>query len=142
MGKKFTVTVDPNSSFVVDKSKSEILADGFHYTEYLTCAIIFTCLSPLFIFAFIKFALYPMILDDRIDRSGKLSKEGEVVKVRNFIVSFVKVRYIDDKGETKEKWSYAWFTRKEAKFLQEKKTINVVPYKNTFGILEEMIITK
>lgn len=138
LGKKFTVTVDPNSNWAVDKPKSEIRADGFHYKEFLTCAIVFTCLSPFSIFAFVKFAIYPMFIDSRIDRCGKLPQEGKVIKARSFIVSYIKVRYIDDKGETKEKWSYSWFTHKEAKFLQEKKTITIVPYKNTYGILEEM----
>ena len=46
----FTVTVDPDSSWAVNKTKAEILADGFHYTEYLTCAIVFTCLLPLVMF--------------------------------------------------------------------------------------------
>lgn len=48
------------------------------------------------------------------------------------------VKYIDDKGATKEKWSYAWFTKREAQFLEQKKIITIVPYKNTYGILEEM----
>ena len=138
MGKKFTVTVDPDSSFAVAKSKSEILAYGFHYREYLTCAIIFTCLLPLITFATVKFAFYPVILDSRIDRSGKLPKEGEVIKTRKFIISYVKVRYINGNGKTQEKWSYAWFTEKEAEFLRQKKTITIIPYKNTFGIQEEM----
>lgn len=142
LGKTFTVTVDPDSSFFVDKPKSEIYADGFHYTELLTCAIVFTCLSPLFIFAFIKFAIYPIILDGKIDRSGKLPQNGEIVKIRNILVRYVKVKYKDGDGATKEKWSYNWFTRREAKFLQQKKFITIVPYKNTYGILEEMIVTK
>ena len=142
LGKTFTVTVDPDSSFFVDKPKSAILAYGFHYTEYLTCAIVFTCLLPCAIFAFVKFAIYPMFLDSRIDRCGKLPKEGEVINTRSFIFSYVKVRYFDEKGDTKEKWSYSWFTHKEAKYLQQKKTITIVPYKNTYGILEEMSATK
>ena len=138
IGNKFTVTVDPNSNWAVDKPKSEIRADGFHYNEFLTCAIVFTCLAPFAIFAFVKFAIYPMFMDSRIDRCGKLPKEGEVINIRSFIFSYIKVRYIDDNGATREKWSYSWFTHKEAKFLQEKKTITIVPYKNTYGILEEM----
>ena len=142
LGKTFTITVDPDSSFFVDKPKSEIHPDGFHYTELLTCAIVFTCLSPFAIFAFVKFAIYPMLLDSKIDRCGKLPKEGEVINTRSFIFSYVKVRYFDEKGDTKEKWSYSWFTHKEAKFLQQKKTITIVLYKNTYGILEEMPATK
>lgn len=142
LGKTFTITVDPDSSFFVDKPKSEIHPDGFHYTELLTCAIVFTCLSPFAIFAFVKFAIYPMLLDSKIDRCGKLPKEGEVINTRSLIFSYVKVRYFDEKGDTKEKWSYSWFTHKEAKFLQQKKTITIVLYKNTYGILEEMPATK
>ncbi|MDE6411530.1 MAG: hypothetical protein K2L02_03220 [Clostridia bacterium] len=142
IGKKFTVTVDPNSNWAVNKSKSEIRTNGFHYKEFLTCAIVFTCLSPFAILTFVKFAVYPMFLDSRIDRCGKLPKEGEVINARSFIVSYIKVRYIDDKGETKEKWSYSWFTHRETKFMQEKKTITIIPYKNTYGILEEMQVMK
>lgn len=142
LGETFTVTVDPNSNWVFDRPKSAILAYGFHYTEYLICAIVFTCLSPFAIFAFVKFAIYPMFLDSRIDRCGKLPKEGEVINTRSFIFSYVKVRYIDDKGDTKEKWSYSWFSHKEAKYLQQRKTINIVSYKKTYGILEEMSATK
>ena len=70
----------------------------------MTCAIVFTCLLPLVMFASIKFAFYPIILDNKIDRSGKLPKEGEVIKVRKFIIiSYIKVKYIDDKGATKRK---------------------------------------
>ena len=83
-----------------------------------------------------------MLLDSKIDRCGKLPKEGEVINTRSFIFSYVKVRYFDEKGDTKEKWSYSWFTHKEAKFLQQKKTITIVLYKNTYGILEEMPATK
>lgn len=141
MGKTFIVTVDPNSNWVVAKPKSEIRADGFHYNEYLTCAIVFTCLSPFAIFAFVKFAIYPTFLDSRIDRCGKLPKEGEVIKTCSFIFSYIKVRYIDNKGDAKEKWSYSWFTHKEAEFLKQKKMITIVPYKNTYGILEEMSLS-
>ncbi len=141
LGTKFTITVDPNSSFVVDKPLSEISKDGFHYIEYLTCAIVFTCLSPFFILAFIKFAIYPTILNSKIDKCGKLPVQGEVIKAKGWIFKYVKVS-CEDKGILKEKWSYDWLTRKEAKFLQQKKTITIVPYKNTYGILEEMQVER
>jgi len=142
MGKKFTVTVDPDSSFAVAKSKSEIRPAGFYYTKYLTLSIVFTCLFPPTVLLSIIFAFYPIYLNCKIDRSGKLPKEGEVIKVRKLIICYIKVRYIDGKGETKEKWSYAWFTKREAKYLQQKQTITIVPYKNTYGILEEMAVNK
>ena len=142
VGNKFIVTVDPNSNWVVAKPKSAIHADGFHYTEYLTCAIVFTCLLPLVILVSVKFAIYPIALNYKIDRSGKLPKEGEVIKIRSFIINYIKVKYFAENGEIKEKWSYAWFTKREAKFLQEKIIITIVPYKDTYGIVEEMQIIK
>jgi len=65
-------------------------------------------------------------------------KSGEVTKTRKWIVGYVKVKYQDEKGKTQEKWARSWFTRKETKYLEQKKIINIVPYKNTYGILEEM----
>lgn len=65
-------------------------------------------------------------------------KQGEVTKVIKWIVCYVKVKYQDDHNKTREKWARAWFTHKEAKFLKQKQFINIVPYKNTYGILEEM----
>ena len=64
--------------------------------------------------------------------------QGEVTSVFEWMVCYVKVKYIGEHGTQREKWARAWFTHKEAKFLQQKQTINIVPYKNTYGILEEM----
>jgi len=141
LGTTFTVTVDPNSNWVIPKPLSAIRESGFHYTEYLTCAIVFTCLSPFVLIAFIGLIVYPTILNGKIDRCGKLPVQGEVIKVKGWLFKFVKVRY-ENKGITKEKWSYDWCTHREAKFLQQKKIINLVPYKNTCGILEEMPAVK
>ena len=65
-------------------------------------------------------------------------KQGEVTQVWKWIVCYVKVKYQDDNDALQEKWARAWFTHGEAKFLKQKKFINIVPYKNTYGILEEM----
>lgn len=140
LGKKFTVTVDPDSSWVVAKSLSEIRADGFRYGEYLCGAIISTCLLPIVVLSSVMLILYPLILNEKIDRSGKLSVTGEVIKTRGLLIYYVKVRYTDGNGQLKEKWSRSWFTRKETKFLRQKKFITVVPYKNVFGVVEEMPI--
>ena len=64
--------------------------------------------------------------------------QGEVTKVVKWIVCYVKVKYQDENGVMREKWARSWFTHKEAKYLQQKKTITIVPYKNTYGILEEI----
>lgn len=68
--------------------------------------------------------------------------QGEVTKVMKWIVCYVKVKHQDEQNITQEKWAGDWFTHKEAKFLQQKKTITIVPYKRTYGILEEMFETK
>ena len=44
--------------------------------------------------------------------------------------------YFINNGVERERWARSWFTHKDAKYLHEKKTIKVVPYKNTYGILE------
>lgn len=68
--------------------------------------------------------------------------QGEVTKVMKWIVCYVKVKYQDEQNITQEKWARDWFTHKESKFLQQKKTITIVPYKCTYGILEEIFETK
>lgn len=63
---------------------------------------------------------------------------GEVVTTLGLIWYYVKVRFTDEFGLTHEKWAGDWFTRREAEFLKEKKYISIVPYKRTYGILEQM----
>lgn len=65
-------------------------------------------------------------------------RQGEVTKIVKWLVCYVKVKYQDESGATREKWARSWFTHKEAKYLQQKKIITIVPYKNTYGILEEI----
>ncbi len=64
--------------------------------------------------------------------------QGEVTKVIKWMVCYVKVKYKDERGVTREKWARAWFSHKEVKYLEKKRIINIVPYKNTYGILEVM----
>lgn len=82
----------------------------------------------------------PKYINENIDKllHPEVISQGEVTKVRKWIVCYVKVKYNDESGATREKWAQSWFTHKETKFLQEKKTITIVPYKNTYGILEKM----
>lgn len=67
---------------------------------------------------------------------------GEVVKTFGLVWFYIKVRFTDEFGIAHEKWAGDWFTRKEANFLKEKKCISIVPYKNSYGILEEMPTAK
>ena len=73
-----------------------------------------------------------------LDMQPNTVKQGEVTKVRKWLVCYVKVKYLDENDVEREKWARSWFTHKEAKFLQDRKTVKIVPYKNTYGILEEM----
>ena len=142
LGKTFIVTVDPNSNWVVAKTKSEIRPNGFKFEEYLTRAIICSVIFPIALVCSFILLIYPIILNNKIDKAVYLPVLGEVVKTYGFLLYFIKVKYQDKKNVTQEKWARSWFTRKEAKYLKQKKYINIMPYKNTYGILEEMPIEK
>ena len=104
-----------------------------------TLACVFTGLLCVSAYLFFYRAVYRNKLDKNILEQARNSvRDGEVTKVLKWIVCYVKVKYQDDNGVEREKWARSWFTHKEAKFLQQKKTINIVPYKNTYGILEKM----
>ena len=84
-------------------------------------------------------------LDEKIIigyQKGNLpERRGEVVKVSGWFIKYVKVRY-EDEGKLCERWAQSWFTMREAKYLKEKNIIRIVPYKNTYGILEEIAVEK
>ena len=116
-------------------------------------AIVFCFPVPIALYLLIYRGIYRSVINYKIRKKLGLEendyiggnktntdaiKTGEVTKVLKWIVCYVKVKYQDENGLAKEKWAQSWFTHKEAKFLKEKKTINIVPYKNTYGILEEM----
>lgn len=153
LGKKVTIYVDPNSDW------SAKFIPSVDYERALKDAIIYSCPIPIVLYFLIYRCVYRNILNKKIrkkaygryyksterviwDPQPDTIKVGEVTKVRKWIVCYVKVRYLDEKGITREKWARSWFTHKEAKFLERKRYINIVPYKNTYGILEEMPIEK
>ena len=82
----------------------------------------------------------PKHINEDIDKllHPEVISQGEVTKVLKWIVCYVKVKYQDEQNIIQEKWARDWFTHREIKFLEQKKFINIVPYKNTYGILEEM----
>lgn len=82
----------------------------------------------------------PKYINEDIDKllHPEYILQGEVTKTVKWIVCYVKVKFQVESGVTREKWARSWFTHKETKYLQQKKTITIVPYKNTYGILEEM----
>lgn len=148
IGKKIKIVIDPNGNSVrhVDLKSLKLT-----YERDLILAIIFCFPVPIAAYLLIYRGIYRSVMNYKIRKKagekepyltdGKRYNTdavsvGEVTKVRKWIVCYVKVKYRDEKGVQREKWARSWFTHKDAKYLQDKKTINVVPYKNTYGILE------
>ena len=151
IGDKVTIYVDPNSDW------SAPYLPNYNYERAFKRAIIFSCPMPIVLYFLIYRCIYRDIMNKKIrkkaygryyksterviwDSQPDSIKVGEVTKVRKWLVGYVKVRYRDDSEQDREKWARSWFTLKETKFLEQKKFINIVPYKNTYGILEEMPI--
>lgn len=148
VGEKIKIYVDPNSDW------SDKHLPLFNYERALRNAIIWCIPVPFVLYLLIYRCIYRNVMNKKMqkkaygstynnDRFIHIPKpntvmQGEVTKVLKWIVCYVKVKYQDESGATREKWARSWFTYKEAKYLQQKKTINIVPYKNTYGILEEI----
>lgn len=156
IGEKITIVIDPNTNYAcwLTVPLSEI---KLTYKRDFIVAIIFCIPVPIVMYLFLWRGVYRSVIDYKIrnhvgkknndfiagsDYNKKLITEGEVTKTRSWIISYVKVKYKDEKGIIQEKWARSWFTRKEAKYLKQKQFIKIVPYKNTYGILEEMPIEK
>lgn len=157
IGKKVTIVIDPNSSLSRPRRLDQLgTLEGLRYKSDLITAIAASCIAlPIALYLFSYRLVYRSVLDSKIRRrlpervndylkaSGTEIKAlpivlGEVVKVRGWLIKYVKVNYRDEKEVRQEKWARAWFTRKEAIFLERKKFINIALYKNTYGIVEQM----
>ena len=149
IGNKIIITINPNSLTVRNGSLKSL---KLHYKRDFILAIIFCFPVPIVLYLFMYRSIYRSILNYKIRKMlgeegdkfignpnyhKELITTGEVVKVRKWIVGYVKVSYRDEYGENQEKWARYWFTRREAKFLEQKRFINIIPYKNTYGILEK-----
>ncbi len=141
VGNTIIITIVPNSNISSPKRISELTKPN--YELHLTLAIIFLILILPFAYILFYRGVYRNELDKKIiigmENKDLPIRQGEVIQVKGFIIKYIKVRY-EDNDTTCEKWARSWFTHKEAKFLQQKKTINIVPYKNAYGVLEEMQI--
>lgn len=144
LGEKITIVIDPingNSDYGTLESLAKY-KDSI-YTDF-SLACVFTCLLCVAAYLFFYRVIYRLYLDKKILKqiesryANNCIIQGEVTKVWKWLVCYVKVKYQDENGTQREKWARSWFTKREAKFLQNKKTINIVPYKCTYGILEEM----
>ncbi|MDE7453023.1 MAG: hypothetical protein K2N22_01285 [Clostridia bacterium] len=136
LGETFAITVDPQSGWYVKTTLAEVRAREGKFTQLLTAAAILTALSPFALYLFIYRGICPSVMDAKIARCGHLPVQGEVVKTFGLLFMRVKVRY-EFRGVRHEKWARRLFTRRDGRFLKDKKYISVVPYKNTFGVLEE-----
>ena len=148
VGEKIKIYIDPNSGW------SDKFMPSFNYERALIDAIIWSIPVPIVLYLLIYRCIYRNVMNKKILKKVYGSTynndrfihtalpntvtQGEVTKVLKWIFCYVKVKYQDENGVEREKWARSWFTRKEAKFLKNKKIINIVPYKNTYGILEEM----
>lgn len=148
IGEKIKIYIDPNSDWSSD------VFPVVNYERALRNAIIWCFPVPIVLYLLIYRCIYRNVMNKKIKKKvygntynndrfihtpqPNTVTQGEVTKVWKWIVCYVKVKYQDENGATREKWARSWFTHKEAKFLQEKKTIKIVPYKTTYGILEEM----
>lgn len=144
IGTKITIIIDPNGTDSTDSSMKYLFTYHGKASFHFTLACVFTGLLCIATYLFFYRVVYRNRLDKKIlERANgrfvsNCVREGEVTKVLKWVVCYVKVKYQDESGTTRERWARAWFTHKEVRFLQEKKTITIVPYKNTYGILEEM----
>ncbi len=152
VGEKIKIYIDPNSDWC-DKH-----LPSFNYERALRVAIIWSIPVPIVLYLLIYRCIYRNVMNKKIKKKVYGSAfnndriihtplpntvtQGEVTKVVKWVVCYVKVKYQDENGLAREKWARSWFTHKEAKYLQQKKTINIVPYKSTYGILEEMSAKK
>ena len=152
IGESVIIYVDPASDW------SDTYRPTHIYERVLIAAIVFTVTLPFVLYLLIYRFIYRNAMNTKIrkklygryynsdrviwDKHPDSVQEGEVIEAYKWFVGYVKVRYRDENGERQEKWARAWFTLKETKFLEQKKLINIVPYKNTYGILEEMPIER
>ena len=144
IGTKITIVIDPNSTDSQVCTLAYLASNEDKINKDFPFACTFSGL--LFISAYLLFyrVVYRKMLDNKINNmlehrfAEDCAIQGEVIEIFGLIWFYVKVQFVDERGMPHIKWARAWFSRREAKFLKEKKYINIVPYKNTYGILEEM----
>ena len=148
IGEKIIITIVPDKY-----APGEYISCHVRYADltkpnhelHLAFAIICTVPVPFLVYLLCYRGIYRNELDEKIlaDFSDGFLPErrGEVVKVSGWIIKYVKVRY-EDEGKLCERWARSWFSMREAKYLNEKKIIRIVPYKKTYGILEEIAVEK
>lgn len=145
IGDSITIVINPETTDSTDRTLSDILSHKNDAYRDFTLACVFSGLFCISAYLFFYRVVYRTALDKRIlkhyGNSYFISNsiiEGEVIKTYKWIVGYIKVRYRDERDLVKEKWARSWFTRSEVKFLEQKQYINILPYKNSYGVVEEM----
>ena len=144
IGTKITIVIDPNSTDSKVCTLDYLALNEDEINTDFTLACVFTGLLCVSAYLFFYRVLYRSKLDKKLSKKlecnfvQKNTTTGEVIEIFGLIWFYVKVQFVDDRGIAQIKWARSWFSRREAKFLKEKKFINIVPYKNIYGILEEM----
>ena len=151
LGKKITVTIDVESGkvFVGPKAKIKKPYSSFKLYKISVALTVVFCVS----FVIFCFGVYRTQIRKRIcakiggANSGTFLDEsylitGEVVASFGLVWYDIKVRYRDENGREHSRWAHSIFSHKEAVFLREKRFIQIAPYNNTFGVVEQMPVTK
>ncbi len=134
IGSKITIVIDPNGTDCINGTLSSLSRYKNNIYTDLPLACVFTGLFCISSYLFFYRVVYRNSVDNKILKrvdarfvTNCVSK-GEVVKTFGLIWFYIKVKYQDENVKTQEKWARSWFTRKETKFLEQKKYIKIVPY--------------
>ena len=152
LGTTIPVVIDPNSNQSTLGTKQQFNVHYDHERD-LALAVSVSVLFLISLYVLVYRGIYRDKLDKNIvDRVGGTEANGflgesyivtgEVVCVFGLIWYYLKVAYTDKNGFKRQKWARAWFSRREAYYLKNKRFINIVPYKNTYGVLEKMTVEK
>ena len=148
IGKTVRVVINPKTGKSEIGSLEYFRKKSEGYRNHFIHAIVFSSLLAVVAEPFFNRVVAHTIRSKRIVNNLKSryvdrgTIYGEVTKTFGLIWYYVKVQFTDEYGITHEKWAGDWFTRKEAKFLDEKKYVSIVPYKGSYGIMEEMPTAK
>ena len=146
IGEKVQALIFDDSDTCIEGTMKDLSAKARANRTDLILSVCITCAYPVSVYLFAYRFLYRRIADYKIlrrlnpvgDFIVKATTEGEVVYAGGFVVKYLKVRYADDRGIERVRWARNWFTPSEAKYLKDKKFIKIIPYKNAFGVYEEI----
>ena len=144
IGDSVKITVNPKNGVSTTRPLEYFIERAGNFNTDLTVACVLSgCLVIASYFFFYR-VVYRRVLDKKIVKKFKCYyfndgvADGEVVNCFGLIWFYVKVKFYDEEGISHEKWAREWFTRREARFLRDKRYIKIVLYKSSYGILEQM----